>query len=167
MTKKTVTDDVDRFREQWAKELPDLDTTPMSTLGRINRLANLMHPDISAVFAKFGIDRGEFDVIATLRRSGPPYRLTPTQLYTSLMLSSGGLTSRLARLEKSGLITRERSSQDGRSIVACLTEKGARLVEAAFRADMANELDLLSPLEQTERETLASILRKLVVSFRP
>jgi hypothetical protein len=86
----TQTDDdgdhVDRLRGQWRSELPDLDTEPMAILGRAYRLANLVRPSIEATFTSFGLDRGEFDVISTLRRSGPPYRLTPTELYTSLMI---------------------------------------------------------------------------------
>ena len=93
-------DHVDRLRRQWAHELPDLDTEPMAILGRAYRLSNLVRGSIEATFAGFGLDRGEFDVIATLRRSGPPYRLTPTELYTSLMITSGGLTHRLDRLER-------------------------------------------------------------------
>ena len=75
-------DHVDRLRRQWARELPDLDTEPMAILGRARRLTNMVRPSIEATFSGYGLDRGEFDVIATLRRSGPPYRLTPTDLYT-------------------------------------------------------------------------------------
>lgn len=163
--KDELTDDVDRFRAQWARELPDVDTSPMSILGRVNRLARGLDPDISATFAAHGLDRGEFDVIGTLRRSGPPYQLTPTDLYTSLMLTSGGLTSRLNRLEKAGLISREHSDADKRSCAARLTKKGMRLAEAAFRADMENELTLLAPLDADERQHLARLLRKLLATL--
>jgi DNA-binding MarR family transcriptional regulator len=154
-------DHVDRLRGQWARELPDLDTHPMSVLGRAYRLSNLVRPSIEATFASFGLDRGEFDVISTLRRSGRPYRLTPTELYTSLMISSGGLTHRLGRLEKAGLVTREPSPEDGRSLAVVLTEEGARRAEAAFRADMASEARLLEGLDEAERAALAALLRKL------
>lgn len=157
-------DHVDRLRGQWRKELPDLDTEPMAILGRAYRLANLVRPSIEATFASFGLDRGEFDVISTLRRSGPPYRLTPTELYTSLMISSGGLTHRLDRLQKSGLILRERSQADGRSMAVGLTDEGIRLAEAAFRVDMASESSYLTSLSGEEREHLAALLRKLLVS---
>lgn len=158
------TDHVDRLRGQWQRELPDLDTEPMAILGRAYRLANLVRPSIEATFASFGLDRGEFDVISTLRRSGPPYRLTPTELYTSLMISSGGLTHRLDRLKKSGLILRERSQSDGRSMAVGLTEEGIRLAEAAFRVDMASEASYLTDLSVEERTDLAALLRKLLVS---
>jgi DNA-binding MarR family transcriptional regulator len=158
-------DHVDYLRRQWAQELPDLDTEPMAILGRAFRLGNLVRPSIEATFAGFGLDRGEFDVIATLRRSGPPYRLTPTELYTTLMLSSGGLTHRLGRLEKAGLILREKSPRDGRSMLVVLTAAGKERAEKAFRADMASESSFLQALDAGQRETLASLLRKLIVSI--
>src|SRR5690606_36512490 len=145
-SKKTPADHVDRLRQQWARELPDLDTEPMAVLGRIYRISNLVRPSIEATFAGFDLDRGEFDVIGTLLRSGPPYRLTPTELYTSLMISSGGLTHRLIRLEKAGLIERLPSETDGRSTIVGLTEEGRKRAEAAFRDDMANEAALLAGL---------------------
>lgn len=160
-----VEDHVDRLRAQWACELPDLDTEPMAILGRAKRLTNLVAPSIEETFAKFGLDRGEFDVIATLRRSGPSYQLTPTAMYTTLMLSSGGLTHRLDRLEKAGLIVREKSAHDGRSVVVCLTATGIALAEKAFRADMASELLFLKGLDVEERAALAALLRKLVMSI--
>lgn len=158
-------DHVDRLRAQWDRELPDLDTEPMTILGRAYRLSNLVRPSIEETFASFGLDRGEFDVISTLRRSGPPYRQTPTDLYTLLMISSGGLTHRLDRLQKAGLILRERSASDGRSSVVGLTEKGVALAEAAFRADMASEARYLRGLGPEERVALAALLKKLLVSL--
>lgn len=158
-------DHVDRLRALWAQELPDLDTTPMSILGRIYRLSNLVRPSIEATFAEFDLDRGEFDVIATIRRAGPPYRMTPTELYNLLLISSGGLTHRLDRLEKSGLIRRERSTQDKRSFEVALTDEGIKRAEAAFREDMKRELDHLDELDEGERRTLAGLLRKLAGSL--
>lgn len=158
----TAEDHVDRLRAQWKRELPDLNTEPMAILGRAKRLSNLVARGIEETFAGFGLDRGEFDVIATLRRSGSPYRLTPTEMYTMLMLSSGGLTHRLDRLEKAGLIGREKSERDGRSFVVSLTPRGIDLAERAFRADMANEFLVLRALSAKERAALAALLRKLL-----
>lgn len=155
-------DHVDRLRGLWARELPDLNTEPMAILGRAMRLTNMVRPSIEATFAAFDLDRGEFDVIGTLRRSGPPYRLTPTEMYTSLMISSGGLTHRLDRLTKAGLIRREKSSSDGRSMLVALTDKGIELAERAFRTDMGSELKFLDALDAGEREQLAGLLRKLI-----
>lgn len=154
-------DHIDRLRAQWMRELPDLDTLPMSVLGRAYRLSNLVRPSIEATFASFELDRGEFDVLSTLLRSGPPYRLTPTQLYRSLMISSGGLTHRLGRLEQAGLIRRTPDEADRRSLSAGLTESGRSLTEAAFRADMASEAQFLAVLDAQELDTLSALLRKL------
>lgn len=156
------TDHVDRLRAQWARELPDLNTEPMAILGRAYRLSNMVRGSIEATFASFDLDRGEFDVIGTLRRSGPPYRLMPTELYTALMISSGGLTHRLDRLEKAGLIQRAKSSSDGRSLLVALTDTGVALAEAAFRADMASELRFLQVLDPSDREALAQLLKRLI-----
>jgi DNA-binding MarR family transcriptional regulator len=162
---RAMEDHVDRLRQQWARELPDLNTEPMAILGRAFRLGNMVRPSIEETFAGFGLDRGEFDVISTLRRSGPPYRLTPTEMYGLLMISSGGLTHRLDRLEKAGLIRREKSAKDGRSVQVALTEAGAVLAEQAFRTDMASELAFLDPLDTQEREMLAGLLRKLILGI--
>ena len=161
----TNEDHVDRLRRQWAKELPDLDTEPMAILGRALRLTNMVRPSIEATFAGYGLDRGEFDVIATLRRSGPPYRLTPTEMYGLLMISSGGLTHRLVRLEKAGLIRREPSPDDGRSMLVALTDAGSTLAEKAFRTDMASELTFLESLSPEDRDALAGLLKKLILGI--
>jgi len=154
-------DHVDLLRGQWARELPDLDTEPMALLGRAYRITRLARPRIEANFARFGIDGGEFDVLAALRRSGAPFRLAPTQLYGLLMISSGGLTHRLRRLEKAGLVAREPSPEDARSLLVRLTDEGRALVEAAYRADMAMEGELLRLLDPGDRRALADLLRKL------
>ena len=158
-------DNVDLFRAAWARELPDIDTEPMAILGRINRIAARTAPAISAVFERHGLERGEFDVVSTLRRSAPPYTLTPTELYRTLMITSGGLTHRLIRLEAAGLIAREPSREDGRSQLVRLTEAGARKVEAAFAEDMALEKTIIAALPEEKRNRLAGLLRDLLKSI--
>lgn len=165
MVMKKQEDHVDRLRKQWFRELPDLDTTPMAVLGRVYRLSQLIGPSIAATFARYGIDRGEFDVLATLRRSGPPYRLTPTQLYAALMVPSGSLTHRLGRLEKAALVVRRRSDRDRRSIAVELSEEGERLVAKAFRADMKNERALMAGLSDADATRMAAMLRKLTLAI--
>src|SRR5690606_29740810 len=108
---------------------------------------------------------GEFDVIATLLRAGPPYRLRPTELYNSLMISSGGLTDRLARLEKAGLIARRRSKSDRRSLLVGLTAEGRRRAEAAFREDMRLEAELLKALDPAEQRQLSGLLSRLAAAL--
>lgn len=160
----TAGDGVDMRRAQWAAELPDLDTRGMAILGRMRWITLNVRPPIEAIFRKYGLDSGEFDVIATLRRSGPPYCLRPTELYRWLMISSGGLTARLNRLEKAGLVTRLPDPEDARSMLVQLTPEGADVTERAFREDMAFESKVLDALTADERATLETLLRKLALS---
>lgn len=155
-------DHVDRLREAWRRERPDVDTEGMAILGRARRITLLSRGPIEAIFTRFGCDSGEFDVLAALRRAGTPYRLRPTELYESLMISSGGLTDRIQRLEARGLIARRPSTDDKRSIMVELTPKGLETVDAAFAADMQVEKELISMLSAAERKALAGLLAKLV-----
>jgi DNA-binding MarR family transcriptional regulator len=159
------TDHVDDLRAQWRRELPDLDTEPMAILGRIHRVASLVRPAIESVLGSHGLDRGEFDILASLRRAGPPYRLSPTELYGLLMVPSGSLTHRLGRLEAAGLVSRESSLSDGRSHLVRLTREGRSCVERAFRADMEAEKRLIASLSERHRSELADLLRKLAVAL--
>jgi len=158
---KTPADRIDAVQAQWRAAAPELDTTPIGVLGRINRIAALAGGPISAAFRAHGLDRGEFDVLGTLVRSGGPEGLTPTELYTELMISSGGLTHRLNQLEKAGLILREKSAEDGRSWRVRPTEQGRKLAVEAYAADLAVEARLLGGLSTADRAKLEALLRDL------
>ncbi len=158
-------DAIDMRRDQWTRELPDVDTIGMAILGRARRITLSARPQIEAVFTAYGVDTGEFDVLATLLRSGPPYRMRPTELFRALMVSSGGMTDRLNRLEKAGHIVRKAVENDGRSLLVELTKSGRKLTEQAFRADMEIEKDLISGLSTSEQTELERLLRKLAVTF--
>jgi DNA-binding MarR family transcriptional regulator len=152
--------------EQWRRERPDLDVSPMGVIGRLNEASSLISRDrLAPVFARFGLQPGEFDVLATLRRSGQPYALTPTDLYEATMVTSGAMTARLDRLEKAGLIRRAPHPSDRRGVVVQLTEKGLKLIDEALAAHVANEHEILSGLTHPERETLADLLAKLIGSL--
>ena len=151
--------------EQWARERPDLDVTPMLVLGRLNEVSSLVARErLAPLFARFGLQAGEFDVLATLRRSGQPYALTPTALYEATMVTSGAMTNRLDRLEKAGLILRGPHPNDRRGIVVQLTEKGLALIDETVTAHVANEHEILAGLTAAERETLSHLLEKLIGS---
>ncbi|MDB5492675.1 MAG: MarR family transcriptional regulator [Phenylobacterium sp.] len=137
----------------------------MAILGRMRWLILAARPRIEAVFAGYGLNSGEFDVLATLLRAGSPYQLRPTELFRSLMISSGGLTDRLARLAAAGLVARPPSPQDARSLLVQLTDEGRRRAEAAFREDMAVERNLLAGLDDRDREMLSALLSKLALEF--
>jgi DNA-binding MarR family transcriptional regulator len=138
----------------------------MAVLGALREAANLVSKErLAPVFARFGLQSGEFDVLATLRRSGPPYALTPTALYEATMVTSGAITARLDRLEKSGLIGRAPHPADRRGVVVQLTDKGRALIDEAVTAHVENEHQILSGLTQEERDTLAGLLAKLISSL--
>jgi len=158
-------DRVDAILEQWRRERPELDTSTMGVIGRINRLATLFGQSHAEVFAAFGIDRGEFDVLATLRRSGEPYRLSPTELFRTLMMSSGGMTSRLDRLERAGLVRRVPDPRDRRSVRVELTDHGRETIDRAVEAHVANQHQLLAALSGADRERLAGVMRALLRSL--
>lgn len=161
MTKAKNPDHIDQLRAQWAEQRPDINTSPMTVLGRVSRIAHLTGPVISVSMEKYGLDRGEFDVLAALRRAGPPFTLSPTDLYTSLMLSSGGLSNRLRRMERKGLVLRSENITDGRSQLVELSKEGLKLVDDAFQSDMELESSLLSHLSVAEFNQLETALRVL------
>lgn len=158
-------DPVDAILAQWQRERPDLDVSPMGIIGRMGRLSKHLDRGIRGTFSEFGLHSGEFDVLATLRRSGQPYQLSPTELFNTLMVSSGTMTHRIDRLEQAELVKRIPDPGDRRGTLIQLTRKGFELIEAAVEAHVANEHRLLSALEESERQALAQLLRKLLVSF--
>ncbi len=154
------TDGVDRIIEQWRRERPDLETTAMAVFGRIYRLARIAGDEGENAYAEFGIGRAEFDVLATLRRSGRPFELSPGALAASMMLSTGGTTARLDRLEKGGLAERRPSPEDRRSVLVRLTPKGRDVVDRAVAAGLARQQSLLSHLSPAQQHRLADLLRE-------
>lgn len=158
-------DDVDRILEQWAEERPDLDASPMGVFGRLSRAERVLDQALSRTFNRSGLVRGEFDVLATLRRNGEPYSLAPTELYRSMMLSSGAMTNRLDRLEERGLVRRSPDPGDRRGVRITLTGKGLDLIEEAVEAHVEGEEKLLGSLGGEDRARLAALLRELLVSM--
>ena len=162
-----MADHVDRIQAQWAKERPDVDVSPQGVIGRLHRLANHLTAQLCLVYARFGLSEGEFDVLATLRRAGEPYELAPGRLAEHTMVTSGGLTKRLDRLERNGLVTRRRSEADGRGRVVGLTPAGKALIDRAFEEHMRNERRLLDELEPAEAEQLEALLRTWLARYEP
>jgi DNA-binding MarR family transcriptional regulator len=157
-------DEIDRIVEQWNRERPDLDVSPTHTLQRITRLALLQAGSFARVFAPYGISFGEYLVLAALRRAGPPYRMNPTRLFNSVILSSGAMTNRLDRLEAIGLVERQADPTDRRGRLVALTDRGRELVVTAVVDHLENEQRLLDALDAEERDQLAGLLRKLLLS---
>jgi DNA-binding MarR family transcriptional regulator len=157
-------DAVDAIEAQWRVERPDLDPSPMTVIGRITRLASLLDRELDAAFAEYGLAGCDFDVLATLRRSGAPYRLTPTELSRSTMVTTGGMTKRLDRLEASGLIRREADPRDRRGKLIALTDEGRELIDRALEGHLENEERLLSSLSRSDRRQLADLLRGMLLA---
>ncbi|WP_445678557.1 MarR family winged helix-turn-helix transcriptional regulator [Radicibacter daui] len=148
---------------QWQREKPELNSFPMAVLGRLNEASQVISQGrLVPLFARYGLQRGEFDVLATLRRSGAPYRLTPTALYEAAMISSGGMTSRLDRMEKAGLVRREPHPDDRRAFLVALTEKGHALLDEVLPAHVENERTILAALSPDEQEQLYRLMGKLL-----
>jgi DNA-binding MarR family transcriptional regulator len=158
-------DPVDKILAQWRQERPDLDVSPMGIIGRITRLAKHLEQAIQETFAEFGLTVGEFDVLATLRRSGHPYQLSPTELFNTLMVSSGTMTHRIDRLEQAELVQRIPDISDRRGTQIKLTDKGFDVIEKAVEAHVVNEHRILGGLNMPEREVLTQLLRKFLVAF--
>lgn len=160
-----ATDRVDEMVEQWELERDDLDFTAMGTIGRLGRLNALGSRIIEEGMAAHGLSIADFDVLAALRRSGPPYELKPTELSRTLMLSPAGITSRLDRLERRGLVERRMAPGDRRSLLVRLNDAGFATVDEAVTGHVAREEAMLSALSDRERIQLDALLNKLLRSI--
>jgi DNA-binding MarR family transcriptional regulator len=158
-------DHVDKILAQWNQERPDLDVVPMGLLGRFGRVRAHLSREIERVLAKHSLSRASFDVLATLRRSGAPYRLSPGDLLAATMVTSGTMTNRIDQLEKTGMVERVRNPGDGRSVLVGLTPKGLALVDEAVTAHVENQHRLVETLSAAERQDLDALLRKLLAAF--
>src|SRR4051794_34280604 len=154
-------DDVDDILDQWRAVRPELDPAPIGVVGRMSRLAREIEARLEPVYRDHGLEGGLHDVLATLRRGGPPYRMRPTDLTAAMMLTSSGTTKRLDKLEAAGLIARESDPNDRRGTLIALTDEGLRVIDATTPEHLANEASLLAALSASEQETLAALLRKL------
>ena len=153
-------DAVDLIIQQWREQRPDLQgLDSMALLGRMTRCFQLVQKQMSENFRRHGLQLGEFDVLASLRRSGPPYTLAPTDLFSTLMVSSGTMTHRLQGLEKRGLIDRIADLEDARRILVRLSPAGLACVDVVVVDHLASEERLLEGLDATQRHTLNALLR--------
>jgi len=156
-------DRASRAAAQWAVQRPELDMLPMEVLGRLNEASQLVVRERQTpLFARYGLQHGEFDALATLRRSGAPEGLTPTALFEAAMMSSGGMTARIDRLEKAGLVERRPHPTDRRATLVRLTEKGFDLIESIMPSHEETARDILTPLSLDEQKTLNALLARLI-----
>jgi DNA-binding MarR family transcriptional regulator len=155
----------DAIATEWARERPDIDAFPMTVVARIQRVSQALKPLLDGAQEPFGLKGESFDVLASLRRAGEPYELSPTALYSELMITSGTMTNRLDRLEAASLIARRPDPSDGRGTLVALSKKGRALIDRALGDHAANEATLLSALTHEELESLSALLRKLLLSW--
>ena len=164
-----MTDDFsDHLERQWQNERPDLDSQGVFALyARLARLTRHLESQLFELQKDHGLNRGELDVLATLRRSGPPYALTPTQLYRASLLTSGAMTSRIDRLEKEGLVLRSANADDRRSNRVKLTPRGQQLIDDFLPYHLDLEKQLISVLSKNEQQMLSGLLKKWLLTIEP
>lgn len=156
-------DRAENAANQWARERPEIDTEAMVLLGRLAEAAIVISRDrLNPLFAQFDLQPGEFDVLATLRRSGQPYALTPTDLYEAAMISSGSMTNRIDRLEKVGFVTRKPNPADKRGTLVALTKQGLALIDRVIDAHVTNQQAIVNGLTAREQSQLSALLAKLL-----
>jgi DNA-binding MarR family transcriptional regulator len=160
-----VPDEVDGLLAAWRRERPELDVAPLAVLSRVSRLARHLDRARRASFTEHGLEVFEFDVLAALRRAGPPYELSPGQLLRETLVRSGTMTNRLDRLEARGLVSRRRDEEDRRGVRVRLTPRGQALADAAVTDLVAREKALLAALTDDDRERLAGLLRMVLLRF--
>ncbi|MBD2295744.1 MarR family transcriptional regulator [Anabaena sphaerica FACHB-251] len=156
-------DRIDIILEEWQQELPQLDTSAIGIIGRVLRIARLLEKHRESILAEYGLNVWSFDVLATLRRQGQPFRLKPTELYSLLMLSSGAMTNRIDRLEQDQIVTRVRDAEDRRSVMVQLTPKGIQLADTVMPILFEKEKQLLSQFTADELQLFIPRLRKLLM----
>jgi DNA-binding MarR family transcriptional regulator len=159
---ESARDEVDALVDAWRRERPDLDTAPMEVLSRISRLAHHLDRQRAGAFSAHGLEAWEFDVLAALRRSGPPYRLTPGQLVRETGVTSGTMTNRVDRLAARRLVSRQEHPADGRGVLVQLTEQGRETVDATLADLLTAERTMLDRLTEPDRAQLVRTLRGLL-----
>lgn len=158
---RVMRDHVAAILEQWQIQRPDLDVSPVGVFGRMTRIDRHKTTALREVYRRHDIDAGEYDVLAALRRNGPPHRLTPTELYRGMLVTSATMTERIDRLEQRRLVQRIRSERDRRSVSVELTTAGRKLIDQAAADLLATQAQLLEGLTDTDRRSLTRLLAKL------
>jgi DNA-binding MarR family transcriptional regulator len=157
-------DAVDRILEQWAATRPTFDMSPVGVVGRVSRLSRLIDKRLGQNFGEHGLQDWMYDVLATLRRGGPPHQLTAGDLVAQTMVTTGAMTNRIDRLEALGYVER-RSGDDRRTVIVALTDAGRAKVDEVSTSHMATERELLAALTPKQQDQLAALLRTVLLSL--
>jgi DNA-binding MarR family transcriptional regulator len=158
-------DFVDHVLAQWGQEIPDLDLEAMAVFSRLTRVFRLATRPIYANIETFGLNETEFNVLAALNRSGPPYRLAAKELSSAMLITSGGMTYVIDQLENAGHVRRMGDPRDRRSTLIELTGQGKQLIHEAVAAHNEVCRALLAPLSKRELGELSAGLRALLVAL--
>ena len=158
-------DHIDRVLAQWKRQGLKSDLSPVGIIGRAGRIMEYVDRALEAKFEEFGISRATFDVLATLKRNGQPFRLSQRDLMRSLLRTSGSISLRIDALEREGLVTRTQDRDDRRSVFVTLTTNGSRLLERIIPEHLANETSLIAVFTSSEKEQLMMLLRKWLISL--
>lgn len=158
-------DNVDRRLDQWRVERPDIDPAPMGVVGRIQRACRILERELRGNFARDDLQLWEFDVLGTLRRAGPPYRMTAGAIVESSMVTSGAITNRVDRLVARGLVVRDTDPANRRSVLVTLTDEARELIDDVVVGHLELETTLLGALSPDEQDQLAGLLRKLLIGL--
>ncbi len=156
---------VEMVLEQWRRERPDLEVGPMGLTGRLKRIGRHLEREMEKVFAAHDLNLSSFDVLATLRRSGAPYRLSPGDLMANTMVTSGTMTHRVDQLVRAGHVERIRNPKDGRSVLIALTDRGLKVIDAAVTDHVANLARLTSGLTGSEAKRLDRLLDRYLAAL--
>ncbi len=157
-------DIVGQGMHRWRRERADIDCSGKAVVGRILRLQGVILREVDAALKPFGLKYPSYAVLATLRVSGAPYEMTPSELTQTLLLSSGGTSNLLARLEREGLVTRTNSKRDRREVHVRLSERGKALADKAMEAHAEAERAIIADLSAGERDALGGLLRRLILT---
>jgi DNA-binding MarR family transcriptional regulator len=157
-------DAVDRITAQWNAVRPDLDVSPIEIIGRVSRLSRLIDRRLAENFARHHIENWMYDVLATLRRSGPPYELTAGELLAQSMVTTGAITNRIDRLAQRGLVERD-TAADRRKVIVRLTPAGLQIVDEVVVTHLEAERAILESLSERQRRDLATLLRITLVAL--
>lgn len=158
---------VSKIVQQWREQRPDLDVEPMLVIGSLSRASLLIDRELDKVFSRHNLSAREFDIMATLRRSGEPFALNPSQIVGALMINNSTLTSRLDRLEKAGWIRRVPIEGDRRSVHIQLTPEGLELINRVVEEHLDNERSILSEFTEDEKVVLRKLLGRFELRLNP
>ena len=160
-----VKDRIHRMLEQWKHERPGLDASPMGILGRLMILSRLLDRGVEQILQPYDLSIPEFDMLAVLRRCGPPFRQSVGELRAHSLLSSGAMTNRVDRLEQKGLVQREPNPEDRRGVLVVLTKKGRVLIDQVVPERLKEGHGRVSVLSKKDRQQLEALLTRFLAAL--